>query len=222
MSEKYTDPTSKLCEVLFHSGYFTEEEADVLEKRGRANLEKVEDRVLDNMDRAMALCNYYGDSVATESGIVQSVIGYAVQTAFPGDKKPWFMQRDENKLETLYDTFINNYMINMFGQETLDNGHTFNSICNKKVLSGNYEDLLKDMQRCGATNEEVIDFEVILSNSVYDGAYVAKDVKRFGEIYRKVAENRKKLAGEHIKTASELWEESAYGNPEFEPKKKTL
>ena len=110
----------------------------------------------------MALTNNYGNILSSESGIVQSLLGTAIETA--GLEKPWFMQRDKDKMITLYGEFIRGGQFDrMFGEA----GY-------KKIFTGNYEGFMDDFKSYGATAEEIVELELALIDSVFNGVYNTK------------------------------------------------
>lgn len=181
MSENYSNSIENrakiLSDVLFREDIFGKD-AENLKKSGCENVGSIKDRIIDNIDIAMALTNNYG-KISSESGIVQSVLGTAIETA--GLEKPWFMQRDMEKMITTYGEFVRGRQFDeMFGSE----GY-------KKIFTGDYQGLLDDLKNYGASSEEILEFEMALKRSVEDGTYTSKDATFVSEMSYKVSKGRK-------------------------------
>ncbi len=190
MSENYSKKTynervDALCKVMYHTGYFSDEEADKYETEARTRAEAARNNVIDNLDLAFIMTGNKENEVARESGIVNAILGSVVQTTFL--EPAWYMQRDDERsvneqtlLTTQYEIFVNEQMHPMFGPE----GY-------RKILSGNYEGFMKDFMKYGAKPEEIVDFELGLIDSVFNGIYAAKSAKLASELCYRVSKNRK-------------------------------
>lgn len=205
----------KLKDVLFNKEVFTVDEAKGLRDEGTKSVVNNFEEINSDLDLAMALTQNFENAYAKESGIVKSLLAKQVETAL--GVKTDFMERDQDKQITLYESFVSEHFDKMFGKE----GY-------RKIFSGNFEGFMKDFENYGATTEEIDRLNQAINNSILYGEYNLADDRFMIDFSDKISKGRflyestPKKEKEDTRTARQIWEERAYANPDFEPKKKSL
>lgn len=205
----------KLKNVLFNKEVFTIDEAIRLRDEGTKSVVKNIEELNSDLDLAIALTQNFDNEYSKESGIVRSLLAKQVETAL--GVKTDFMERDQDKQITLYESFVSEHFDKMFGKE----GY-------RKIFSGNFEGFMKDFENYGATTAEIDRLNQAINNSILHGEYSLDDDRFMTDFSDKISKGRflyestPKKEKEDTRTARQIWEERAYANPEFEPKKKSL
>ncbi len=191
MSENYSkemvindlmNRAANLSKVMFRAEYFSEEEKNELEKKANDNITDNFDKIDDDLALAMVMTNgglvYKKGSFRYFLGITQALLAKTVETAY-GIKSD-FMQRDENKDKTIYEMFTNEFFDKMFGEK----GY-------RQLFSGDGEGFIRDFMVYGADQNEIMEFDRIISNSVLTGEYNISDWYKANELCKKVSKGRK-------------------------------
>ena len=210
--EKMARRIDKFKSVLFNKEIFTIDEAIRLRNEGNKSVDDNYKNLNDDLDIVMALTQNFNNESAKSSGIVKALLAKQVETAI--GVKPDFMERDQDKQITLYESFVSEHFDKMFGEE----GY-------RKIFSGNYEGFMKDFETYGATSEEIDRLEQAINNSISHGEYNLEDDRFMTDFSDKISKGRflyESTPKIEAKNARQIWEEAAYGNPEIEPRKKTL
>lgn len=194
MSENYSDEIFNINErvkLLLKArkkmGVFTEEELQALDSRSHDNIFSNIDKINDDMDIAMLVTNgglsYRTNEKIYNLGITQAILENYINIAYlqnKGSYQSWFSKRDENKDETVYELFAGSYFDKMFGAE----GY-------RKIFSGDGEGFMKDLEKYGATQEEIEKFDIAINNSLFNGEYVKEEDKFMSDFSKKIAQGRK-------------------------------
>lgn len=220
MSENYSnemfdlvDRTRKILNLA--RNLYSEEGFKTFKARAHNNVVNHVIDIKDDLDLAKTIT--FGGLTYTENGVVRNeaitnvLLAKQIETAY--GVKSEFMKRDSEKQITLYEMFANDYFGKMFGEK----GY-------RQLFEGNGKEFTEDFKKYGASEEDVERLDKALDNSIKTGEYNPNDNKFAFDLCTRVSENRRKLEGKRIMSATELWEEAAYANPEIEvtPKKKTL
>lgn len=171
-----------LRKVMFYGGLFSEEEAEVLEARSHNNVISFEEQVEDDLDLALLITNggltYRTNEKIYNLGITQALLARKIEATY--GEKTWFMERDEGKAPTLYETFAGEYFDEMFGDEG-----------KRKLYSGDGEGFMEDLKKYGATEEEISKLDTAINNSTFNGEYIPEEVNFVSKFCKKIAEGRK-------------------------------
>ena len=220
MSENYSnemfDMINRTKKILNNAkSLYNDADFEALKAKAHDNVARCEHMINDDLTLALCITTggvcYEEDGVIYNSSINDALLAKQIETAYGVKSK--FMERDAEKQLTLYEIFANDYFDKMFGEQ----GY-------RQLFSGDSTGFMTDFRNYGATDEEILKFDDVIKKSIKTGAYDKDDAIFLAEVCTRVSEKRQQLAGQKIKTATELWEEAAYANPEIEvqPKKKTL
>ena len=184
MSENYSKDINdivtrvgKLSSVLFNELIFNPDEASLHKKEASSSVVNHLDIVNNDLDLAMSMTGNIDNKSARESRIVQAVLSKQIETAY--GVKSSFMERDQSKQVTVYETFTNEYFSRMFGKQ----GY-------RRIFTGDYNGFLQDFRNYGATNEEIVEFNRAITNSVDTGEYNHEDYNIVSNICKKVEKGR--------------------------------
>lgn len=179
----------KLIEVFFNSGYFSKEEADTFMARSHNNVFSGIDKIKDDLDLAMLITDgglvYRDENAVYNLGITQALLSKEVELTY--GVKSWFMERDQGKQPTLYEYFTNQYFISMFG----DRGY-------RQLFSGDSKSFIEDFKKYGGTEEELLDLDRAINNSVFLGEYNRNDNEKATELCNKITKGRKEYESSSI------------------------
>jgi len=164
--------------------YFTEEEMNIIKRRSTDNVVKNLSAINDDLDLALAICNgglvYRDDKAIYNLGMTQALLEVKIEAAY--GIHSWFIRRDEEKDVSLYEYFSNVYFETMFGEK----GY-------RQLFTGDSEGFMNDFRKYGATDDEILNFDRAINNSLFKGEYNREDFEMASKLYKKVSEGRKRF-----------------------------
>ncbi len=196
MSENYSKEmkdivtrADKLSSILFNESIFNPDEIALLKKEANNSIVSHLDIINNDLDLVMAMTGNIDNKSARESRILQSIFAKYIEAAY--GVKTDFMERDQNKQVTVYEAFANDYFPRMFGKQ----GY-------RRIFTGDYNGFLQDFSNYDATDEEIVEFNRAITNSVDTGEYNHDDYKLVDKICDKVEKVR--ILSEKVKKLREL------------------
>ena len=164
--------------------YFSVEEMDIIKRRSTDNVVNNLSSINDDLDLALAICNgglvYRDDKAIYNLGMTQALLEVKIESAY--GIHSWFIKRDEEKDVFLYEYFSNVYFESMFGIQ----GY-------RQLFTGDSEGFMNDFRKYGATDEEILNFDRAINNSLFKGEYNKEDFEMANKLYKKVSEGRKRF-----------------------------
>lgn len=184
MSENYSKEMKDIVtrvgilnSVLFNESIFNPNEVSALRTKANSSVVDHLDSINSDLDLAMSMTGNIDNKSARESRIVQSILSKQIETSY--GVKTDFMERDQNKQVTVYETFTNDYFSRMFGNQ----GY-------RRIFTGDYNGFLQDFKNYGATDSEIVEFNRAIANSVDTGEYNHEDYISTSYLCKKVEKGR--------------------------------